>query len=484
MADNISLNAVYTLKCPGDADSVATLSASGAFSLNGANAYTLSIGFYYTGSENGILFKQDTLFMLSISGKLLTLNIPGIASAQMNADGFFIENSFNNVDITYNRTTLNVYMNGILVFTKEITATGAVSALQYTIGAGYLGYISRVRLADYALTQAEIGANTARNVIATPRLEAYIDFTSSSPKDVGKHKLILVCRHLCCSANIAEVFDFGDNGAVAPLSSPPLAVSFTVLAKIYMPPITVTDSTLVYHAGTSDFALGIKNGRLTCVCRGQTLTAQSELPTQCWLDAAVTLSGNTLTLYADGVQSATMTLTGTSAALTGSLFIGNTVTSGQLRGKSFTGYIDTVAIFDTPLTAATLLSYVPQPPFIFDAHITALYICAHDRNKSDLISSSTLSFLGTARAHIAENTTMSSAIPAFSYRTNAAAIIMLFAKPPRLTIPCAFLTRFTVFNQQDRLSCPTTWRIRTKKHFLSAMRTPRCIAKACASLGR
>ncbi|GHU92476.1 hypothetical protein FACS1894202_14890 [Clostridia bacterium] len=129
MADNISLNAVYTLKCPGDADSVATLSASGAFSLNGANAYTLSIGFYYTGSENGILFKQDTLFMLSVSGKFLALNVPGVASAQMNADGFFIENSFNNVDITYDRTTLNVYMNGILVFTKAITATGAVSAI-------------------------------------------------------------------------------------------------------------------------------------------------------------------------------------------------------------------------------------------------------------------------------------------------------------------------------------------------------------------
>lgn len=187
-------------------------------------------------------------------------------------------------------------------FSKQVAAADAVSSAQaYMIGAGYSGYASRVRLAGHALTQIEIGENTAVNKIDKSNLEFFIDFTNSKPKDAGKHGLSLVCKHLCETRNIAEVFLFGAKGVISVLQSPPIAQNFSIIAKIYIPPEAVNDSTLLYYNTAKEkLALGIKDGSLTCSISEQDLAATSKLTLQQWIDVAVTLSGASLVLYVDG----------------------------------------------------------------------------------------------------------------------------------------------------------------------------------------
>jgi hypothetical protein len=59
---------------------VAELSASGAFSLCGANPYTFSMGFYYTGADSGILFAQGNDFVVSILNNRLTIVIKNLVN--------------------------------------------------------------------------------------------------------------------------------------------------------------------------------------------------------------------------------------------------------------------------------------------------------------------------------------------------------------------------------------------------------------------
>ncbi|MDR2344069.1 MAG: LamG domain-containing protein [Spirochaetaceae bacterium] len=258
MESNVSLNVTYTLKCPGDADSIAELSASGEFSLCGANAYTFSMGFYYTSTDSGVLFAQGNLFTLSILNSKLALNIKNLTNIPIDVGGFFIANAFNNIDITYDRSVVTLYLNGMAAFSKQVTASGAASAQSYIIGAGYSGYVSRVRLADYALTQAEIGANTTENKIDKSHLEFFVDFTNSKPKDAGKHELLLACKHLCESRNIAEVFSFGSKGVISVLQSPPIAQNFSIITKIYIPLAAINDSALLcYNTATEKLTFGM-----------------------------------------------------------------------------------------------------------------------------------------------------------------------------------------------------------------------------------
>jgi hypothetical protein len=421
MATNVSPNIAYVLKCPGDADSYGVLSASGQFSLNGGNAYTFSMGCYYAASSVGTLFRQGENFIIGVGGGRLSVNIANLVNVQINVSDYFIAGYFNNIDITYDKTTVSVYLNGMLAASKKITASGSASAEAYNIGAGYTGYIRQIRLADYALTQAEIGENMLRNTIPKGRLEFLVDFSVSSPKDEGRNNLTFVPQHFCVSANIVETFTFGDSGAISPISSPPIESAFTMLAKIYLPPSVKSDAVLAYYADAGEvISFGIKEGCLCCTINAQTVVSETEIPAQRWVDVALSVSEKTVSMHIDGVIAATGTLSAPFAKLKGTLWMGNSVNGGKLGNQSFYGYLDSFAIFSTALPANTLASYVTQSAFIFDANISAMYICSNAVDKTDLISESELSFLGTAKSELAENTTLLSELPSFSYRTVSA----------------------------------------------------------------
>jgi hypothetical protein len=152
---------------------------------------------------------------------------------------------------------------------------------------------------------------------------------------------------------------------------------------------------------------------------GQELTATTPLNTQRWIDAAVTLSGTSLVLYVDGTQAAASTLGAQFSGLNGSLYLGNDVTAGNPGSMAFGGFMDMLAIFDAALPQATLQSFVTTPPFIFDEHISALYIGANGNPKNDLISGSTLSFTGDASVKLVENTTFQPTIPPFTFTSKS-----------------------------------------------------------------
>lgn len=424
MADvNINQNALFVLKMPADGESYASLPSIDNFSFCGGNIFSISFNVYVKKGANGSVIEQKDSFSISIIDSQLMFESVNLGLLKFYLEeGLVTENEFNNFDITYDNSSLKIYVNAILCKEKNISGTAVYSQNRFVIGKGYNSYLSKFKIINYALTSEDVAKNSYENTIAKSALEACIDFSTSTPRDIGKNNLALNCEGFCIPKNIVKTLSVGEQGVVSPLKQPILSQKFSVLAKTYLTGCTGRDESIVSYGDyeqANSFYFGVSNDenpKAFVKIGNEKLVMTEPLVNYKWIDLSVTVDGKNVKIYLDGIEKAAKEFQQNVTAE--NLYIGNTVLNGRSQKNGFSGYIDSISLFDSPLKNESLKKMVSRPPFIFNENIIAIYsFCKNE--PIELISSGMLKFSGNANIIVAENTVIAETIPPFEYDCTA-----------------------------------------------------------------
>lgn len=399
---NDNKNSRYFYYVPYGAENYAKVSEIADFSLSGGNAFTLCVGFIESENYGDLIFSEN--FSLAFHNGYLKLTASGLAQENFNVTDYVISESWNFVTVSYDKTTLKVFINNMLAFEKACSNTDGKAIGSLELGKEFSGYFERILLFSSALTDEEIiKINFASTFDFAPLVFGFL-FDSKTPVDLGDRNLSIISMGLSDMVNGVSALSVGSGCGIANYFSQALESEFTIFSKVYLAP-TFCDKGYLFSHMNGDFAIYANvASEITMFIEfmGETFKIADKFNPYAWVDFAITFKDGLLTFFADGVSHGTFTPATALSGVTG-LVIGNKITNGKVGENNFTGYIDSIATYSTAKTDTQLAEYVTSPPYIFDEDMLEYYDFSYP-DFTEQISYSTLALFGNAKVTIARNT--------------------------------------------------------------------------------
>ncbi|MFQ8600938.1 MAG: LamG domain-containing protein [Oscillospiraceae bacterium] len=149
------------------------------FSVCGGNAFSWSIRFCATRpAGDASLIQQEGIFMLGTKEGKLFYSAAGLGELN-SGDGYTLqENVWYTVLVTYGQSELSLYIDGVRVASKTVSAASKVGNADYQIGRLFQGFIAHVRLYNFQLSPEQ-----AKNEYKSDPLEqSKLELALNSPR--------------------------------------------------------------------------------------------------------------------------------------------------------------------------------------------------------------------------------------------------------------------------------------------------------------
>lgn len=233
--ENYNQNAFYALKLL--ENGYATVGSIPNLSLCGTDEFSITTQFYAKATNGRIpLIMQSGAFEFGMDSRNAYYNATGIGSHMVTNDEFKLDaGRWNTLGVTYDGSTIRIYVNGIKALETGKTANRTISSSDIKIGGNFNGYVKYTRVYGKVLTDSEIGADRTSPQMPVEQMELCLDFSTSTPEDKGKYS-----KPITLNGNEAErrtALRVTDAGVAKPLTSSRVnnvlgTGSFTILSKI------------------------------------------------------------------------------------------------------------------------------------------------------------------------------------------------------------------------------------------------------------
>jgi hypothetical protein len=279
------------------------------------------------------------------------------------------------VAVTYDGTTISVYVNGTLAGSSPLSGPIATSTGQLSIGADsvwgeyFAGKIDNVRIYNRAVSPSELQSDMNTAVTSTPAAPppapspaaayAFDEGSGMTAADSSGNgnTATLNGATWTSSAKWGSAVSFGGSSIVTATDSASLdaTAGLTLEAWVY-PTAFATSQTLIAKersGGGFPYGLELDNGIPSAYAvmtsgANPRATATQALPLNAWSFVAAVYDGSSLTVYVGSTAAASVAASGTLATSTGTLSIG----ADAQWGEHFSGTIDNVRVYSASLTAA------------------------------------------------------------------------------------------------------------------------------------
>ncbi len=383
-------------------------------SINGSKPFTVEIFFGLLNiNSKAALYRQEGVFEIGVDEGCIYFESVGFCSFKTDSSGVILSpNQFYSIAVVYDGTNISLFIQGYKILTKLKGSIIAANNNYYDIGKSHDGYITTIRVMDIALDDAKILTDAANPLQNSANCVAWLDFSDRQPVDHSKNNLsIWPINSISPIVNLVACTEFMGTGCCLAENSLKNLSSYTILGKIY-PFYNNKVNMCVYYNAKDDKTGGFqillhKNGNnnfnLVFSAGTTSITSAHEIETDYWFDFAVTISGTNVTLYVDGVQDTSGTIT---TPLSGREYsiIGTKYMDGRPDyTMSFQGYMDYIAEFEDVLTLQQINEYIENPPFIFDKKILSnMYMS--DPYPNDIVYDKPLAHIGDVKFIFAEKT--------------------------------------------------------------------------------
>ncbi|WP_027398472.1 LamG-like jellyroll fold domain-containing protein [Anaerovorax odorimutans] len=414
--------AYYALKA--ESGDYASTKAIAGCSFCGGTKLTFSFDVYWDKGMHGILFKQENSAVCQISDETLSWKAGTILLANDPLSSPLILGGWNHIDIAYEDKQVCLYLNAIQVDKIELKSSPVYSESPYEFLTGYNGYLRNVRLADYALTQAEICNNLFKNVINKEHLLLYIPFDKQEVKDEGKFEQTVICKGQCCCITLIKALQFRQGG-VAYLEDVSVnpgcenVPKFTIAIRIFAEPVGEDNTILFQNKGTEDSLevhLKEKQTKLSVKIKDEEiLFSNTAIPYYEWTTIFITVEETNIKCYINGVKSDEKVLKEKYERTSASRIILGSQDDENIHG--FIGAVDYIGLYKKVLSDEEILDAYKVEPYVFDNDIAMLFLC-HGEEFKNYIGSGSLLLGKNASLEILEGTVYESEIPELQVRTN------------------------------------------------------------------
>src|SRR5712691_1746630 len=293
------------------------------------------------------------------------------------------------VAVTYDGSTLRVYVDGTQVGSAPASGSIAASSGQLSIGGDsvwgeyFNGRIDNVRIYSRALSATELAADQATPVTAptppptapTPvAAYAFDEGTGMSAADAsGSGNTATLNGATWTSAGkYGAAVSFGASSIVSAADAPSLDPTAGLTLEAWVKPTSFAASQTIVAkerpGGGFPWGLELDNGvpsTYVVAATNAVATAPSALPLGAWSFIAATYDGTTLAVWVNGSVVASTAVSGALTTSTGTLSIG----ADAAWGERLAGSIDNVRVYGTALSSSqlgtdmsTAIGGSPPPP--------------------------------------------------------------------------------------------------------------------------
>lgn len=415
----------FALKC--SSPDLVGLPAVPGISLSGSDSFTLGATvFVDRNASDQIVVEQPGVFSFGHDGGAVVFRAGQLGSFRSDpADFRLMENAWNRIDVSYDGSTVKLFIQGLLAFERDAVGERYVdNQTRWRMG-DMDGYLQEVTLVSRALTDDEVRFDQFEHVLPDDQMELYADFDRFDPVDRGRHTLPLQVAGHCDVVNLVSALHAGRHGFAAPhgagIVNPGAfeTEAFTILAKVF-PVISVDDRDAVVFANgawgeaqTVLIGLSDRQTRPFVWVGGMRCEFEDAVPVSLWSDLAVTVSGTDVAFFIDGKPSGSAELPSAFARTEGPLVtLGNAEPTDAQRG--FEGYVDSVAVFDKALPADRLAAYADIAPYRFDEDLKALWLFS-DEVAGEVMAGGAVVYGEGAEVSLRENTVRDPVLPILQF---------------------------------------------------------------------
>lgn len=287
--------------------------------------------------------------------------------------------TWSHMTVTYDGTTLRLFINGSLVGSRVVGSSVVTSAGALRLGGNsvwgefFQGFIDEVRIYDRALSEVEIAADMSAAVVpaaADTGLVAAFGFEEGTGSLAGdssghaNHGTIAgaVWHNTGRFGKALKLDGVDDWVTIADSAALDLSTGLTLEAWVY--PTAAVDGTVIVKESADGLAYGLysyDNAPFPVsylnVDGYWTAAGTATLPLTTWTHLATTYDGTTLRLYVNGTLVSSRAVAGSLLTSAGVVRLGG----NSLWGEFFQGRIDEVRIYNRALSAGEIAADMTTP---------------------------------------------------------------------------------------------------------------------------
>lgn len=301
--------------------------------------------------------------------------------------------------------------------------------VSWTMGV-FAGYLTEVFADDTALSADAVRTQSYGDNDRVSELSLYCDFTEFMPVDrsaagkpirlYGDVGTVDLVRALVPGFGVASQMPGGSVRSVL------ASGTFTLAANVYrFWSVPSGDEYLVSlgdPASDNALALGVHADGTLFACAGLTLLNTGvALGASHWHFVSISVGAGALTVSVDGKQAGSCEIPSawTPSSSYSLVFMGALDCYGAPIG-SFSGYLDSVSLFNSALSSETLTTFASTPPFLYDSGLCALWSFSGSA-PLELVDVSPVSLVSGAELSWCENTVRTEQLPPLQFTLPKAA---------------------------------------------------------------
>lgn len=407
MAVNKNRNSIHTLKTT----SVGWLAHRNIpnLSIGTEAAFTLQVYAVLSGDIDGLLYAQDGGFSLKLVDGLPVFTMPGFGTLAVTASWKLTSNSYVYIAVRHDNGTLTMFLNGLPVAETKVTPTAACTG-DFTIGKGFAGGFSLIRVSSKAMTDREILVCNVKQPEPDQTCVFQSDCQTAQYKDVSPNRLpIWACGEGAGCGMFTACANFTGTGLYRckPGTSP--QGDQTLLLKLW--PQSCQETQRIYTAldGQKElYALELipqqdASFQLCVTDSSHRLVSNKKLLPSLWQDVAVVFSKGKAFLYLDGKEDS-QTDFSLSTSRT-EIVVGAVYKEGSHPDLGFHGYMAYTAEFSCALSPDEIAEYADDPPYLYEENLASLLPLDWE-GEPELISVQPIVQIGSVHFCMAADTTL------------------------------------------------------------------------------
>lgn len=452
-----NLRACRALACRGSAPHRAEVDALDVVALG--KAFSVGATFMTSGdAATGDIVCQDGVFRLYLDAGVPTFSLEGAGVFSCDRASCKVKpGEWTSVVAESDGKTVSVYLNGFEALNASLpqVQTGSLNVVSsvdscadgtndkkaalnpslvdaqavWTMGV-FAGYLTEVFAVDAVLSAEDVRTQSYGDNDRVSGLSLYCDFTEFMPVDrSAAGKLIRLYGDVITVDLVRALvpgFGVASQNPGESLRSVLASGTFTLAANVYrLLSVPSGDEYLVSFGNpTSDsaLALGVHVDGTLFACVGQTLLNTGvTLGTSHWHFVSLSVDARVLTVSVDGKQAGSCEIPSawTPSSSDSLVFMGALDCYGAPTG-SFSGYLDSVSLFNSALSSETLTTFASTPPFLYDSGLCALWSFSGSASL-ELVDVSPVSLVSGAELLWCENTVRTEQLPPLQFTLPKAA---------------------------------------------------------------
>lgn len=370
----------------------AQVSGNIGLALNGTVPFSIDAWIKFNGlcSQASILM-QEGVFTFGIIGDALVFQIQGYNAVQSDPNISALDDEdWHYLCAAFDGASVYLYIDGQFNTMQSISGTGVTNQNPIDIACDLQALVQTVRLYNNVLS-ADAVLDNMFNSPAMTNIAAWFDFTQAPPVDLGPKKLAIQLEGGAVMQTFSPALCLSNTAYARPVNQEYVnpgghqVDSYTVQAWVYLnssfnaQQVVFSNADMFTDTGMALYLQQSASGFQVVSERGANVTANTLVSTAVvplgkWTNVATTFDGNTLTVYVQGVASASGQFGPIPLVRNVSnLLIGSGLCGADDDHMAFQGFIARVDVWNRALTAAEIAASMQAPPALDAAGLKAIY---------------------------------------------------------------------------------------------------------------